>query len=199
MMATQGGSPEELASAVVNVINDHIRTEGVDARKLPQAETELLLLNMRAKSVGEEIELIVNDPDDGSKHEVTLSLNEIGIEIDKEFTDTIELSGKRMLKLNTPNINTASSIDPNASEFDSTIEVLVNCFSSISDEDETYAAEDLEKKDIEEFFLDLSSGDFKVITDKFFSKLPKLATTIKVPRAGKDDLEVQVEGLASFL
>jgi len=200
MMATTGGNTEEITTAVVNCLNDHIRTDGIMAEDLAQAECELLLLNMRAKSVGETVSIQVADPETDRKYNVEVKLNGIGIVVDEKFSDEIELAEGRLLKMKLPGINTMAGLDSDDNEFDSTMEVLARCFVSLVDEDgECYNKSDLQPQEIKDFFLELDSGDFQKITDTFFTRLPKLATTVKIPRKGMDDLEVEVEGLASFL
>jgi len=199
MMAAQGGDTEEITTAVCNTVNDHLRTEGIKAENLPQAEVELLIVNMRAKSVGEKLDLVISDPEDGKEYKTHIMLNELEIIQDKDFKTEIEMKDGRILCLSVPGINSLDGMNDDMNEFDSSIHILSNCFKSVVDGDEMYARDDVPVDDIKEFFLTLDTGDFNLITESFFSKLPTLSATAKAKRKDKTVLEVKVTGLASFL
>ena len=65
---------KQIANAVKNVITNCILTKGIKVEKLSTFDIEYLFLNIRGKSVGEDIEVIVTCPDDG-KTQVPASIN----------------------------------------------------------------------------------------------------------------------------
>ena len=199
MLASQTNDTAEITAAVVNCINDHIRTDGIKAEDLPQAEAELLLLNMRAKSVGETVDLVITDPQDQKTYDAKVNLTEITVTVDEEFTDLIELSDNKMLKMEVPGMTALGNIAEGDNDFDTTIKFLVACVSQIIDGEECINRQDISDEDITDFILDLDSGDFGKINDQFFNRIPKLSTIVKVKRADGTILEVPVEGIASFL
>ena len=75
---------------------------------------------------------------------------------------------------------------------------MTACLNSIVIEDECYVAPDLSKSEIEEFFLDLNTSEFRDIVNNFMTKMPQLEHTIKVEREDKSSFEVQLKGLNSF-
>jgi hypothetical protein len=203
MMATQSGDSDELTCAVINTLNDHIRTEGIKAEDLPQSETELLLLNMRAKSVGETIELSVKDPDpsyEGPEHQVKVDLTDVTVIVDSEFSDTIELKDGTVIKFNLPGLKTMEGIDFDENkEFDSTIDVFVKCVQSIVCGEEVYTHGETSEKEFRDFFLDLDSAEFRELSDTFFIRIPQLGIDLKIKRPDGSEVEVPIRGLASFL
>ena len=203
MMATQGGDAAELTAAVINTLNDHILTEGIRAEDLPQSETELLLLNMRAKSVGEKIQLNVKDPDpdyQGKDHEVEIDLTDVTVKVDPEFSDTITLKDDTIITFTLPGLRTMDGIEfDEDNEFDSTIQVLVKCVKSVCCGEEVYSHGDTSEQEFREFFLDLDSAEFQMISQKFFIKIPQLGLDVKLPRPDGTEVEVPIRGLASFL
>ena len=199
MMATEGENIDEITAAVINCLNDHIRTSDVKAEDLPQAEAELLLLNMRAKSVGEKIQMTLTDPEDGQSYPTSIDLQKISIQTDPGFKELIELSNGVTLQLRLPGLTTLTNFDEKDNEFDQTMDILSRCVKSIVDGDECYMASDLNMNDIKEFLLDLESGDFKKITEQFFNKMPRLAHKVKVKKPDGKYLTVEVSGIASFL
>ena len=199
MLATQSGDTGEITSAVINCINDHIRTDGVRAEDIPQAEAELLLLSMRAKSVGESVDLIVTDPEDGERYDAKVNLTDITIQVDENYKDLIELNDGKFLKMKLPSMTALESINTDDNEFDTTINFLTACVLQIIDGDEVYNKTELSETEIKDFLLELETGDFNKISDQFFNRIPKLGTVVKAKRKDGSILEVPVEGLASFL
>lgn len=201
MLATQGGDPDELTAAVINTINDHVLTEGVKAEDLPQAETELVLLNMRAKSVGEKVELKVTDPEFPQQvYDVKVDLTEIKIAVDEDYKDLITLSDGTMVKLRLPGLLTMKGlIFEEENEFDNTLKVLARCIESVVVGEDVYNQAEMTEAEIVDFLLDLDTADFKKITEEFFAKMPSLKTIVEVKRKNGEMLRQEVEGLASFL
>ena len=201
MLATQSQDMGQIIDSVINVLNDNIKTDGINAEELPQAELELLLIQMRGKSVGEEIELNITDPEDGKVYPVSVDLTEITVETDKEFKDVVKLTDGTVIKFRLPTIRMTEVIDTD-NEFDSSMKIICDCVVSVVDgqnPEEVYSKEDVTEEELMDFFMSLSQKEFNIITDQFFSKIPKLSTVVSVPREGKEPMEVRVEGLANFL
>ena len=200
MLATMSEDPEEISQAVINTLNDHIKTEGIKAEELPQAEAELLLLWMRAKSVGETVKITVTDPDEPSvTYPVSVKLTDIKVDIDEKFSDQAVLDDGTILKMKLPGITALDGVGEESNEFDSTLMVLANCVKCIIMGEEATMAKDMEMEEIFNFLLDLSSGEFQRLSDSFVTRMPKLHTMVSVTRKDGSKLEVPVNGLASFL
>jgi len=76
--------------------------------------------------------------------------------------------------------------------------LIASCVEQVYSEEESWAASDCSKKELQEFIEQLSSKQFKEI-EKFFETMPKLSHTIKVtnPKTGVES-EVVLEGLSAF-
>jgi hypothetical protein len=200
MMATQSGDAGELTSAVTNCLNDHILTEGIKAEDLPQAEAELLLLNMRAKSVGEKISLTVKDPEDEAKtYDVEIDLTDISVNLDPKFKDQVELSDGTIVQFQVPGLKILDGLDFQDQDFDGILELIIRCTKSICVEEEVYTPADTSEQDIKEFYLEMDTNDFTKISEEFFQRMPQLGTTVKVTKDNGDVMEVPITGLNSFL
>ena len=64
VLALESDDPKEITNAVKAVLKDCIQTRGVKVETLPTFDIEYLFLNIRGKSVGEDIEVSVLCPDD---------------------------------------------------------------------------------------------------------------------------------------
>ena len=199
MLATEGENPEENSRAVINTLNDHINTEGISAEDLPQAEAELLLLNMRAKSVGEKISIRITDPElKGVSYPVNIDLTDIQVVVDKDFKDTIKLNDETTI-IDLPGLTSLDLIDDQEDDFNMTIQMLASCIRCLVIDDETHTKSDTAKSEFVDFLFDLDAGSFQQITDQFFTKLPKLFHTVTVTKKNEETMDYEVVGLASFL
>ena len=80
ILALEGGDNKSITNAVKKILKDCISTRGVKIEELPTFDIEYLFLNIRGKSVGEALDLIVTCPvfNVTSVH-VKVYIDEIGI------------------------------------------------------------------------------------------------------------------------
>ena len=100
IIAMESEDPKQIASAVKNVISACISTRGVKVENLATFDIEYLFLNIRGKSVGEDVEVMVTCPDDEeTKVPVTINLDEINVEIDEKHSKDIKLDNDLTLRM----------------------------------------------------------------------------------------------------
>ena len=68
VLALETEDPKDITTAMKTVIKNCIQTRGVKVETLPTFDIEYLFLNIRGKSVGEEIEVNVICPDDEANY-----------------------------------------------------------------------------------------------------------------------------------
>jgi hypothetical protein len=88
--------------------------------------------------------------------------------------------------------------DENSSSVDNTMKMLLSCIDLIYNDEESWAASDSTKKELNEFVEQLNTKQFKQI-ENFFNTMPKLSHTVKVKNPKTEvESEVVLEGLAAF-
>ena len=191
-----------IASAVKDVIKSCIVTRGVKVEELSTFDIEYLFLNIRGKSVGEEVEVMVTCPDDGKTQvPTTIMLDEIQVEKSKDHSRDIRLDDSLILRMKYPSmeqfVKNNFDLGTNIS-VDDTFKMIMACVEQVYSEEESWSAKDCTKKELNDFLDQLSSKQFKEI-ESFFETMPKLSHTIKVknPNTGVEN-EIVLEGLASF-
>jgi len=202
VIALESEDTKQITSAIKNVIKNCIRTKGVKVEDLPTFDIEYLFLNIRGKSVGEEIEVNVTCPDDGvTQVPITINLDDIQVQKNEEHSNRIKVDDNIMMEMKYPSLdqfikNNFDFDDKNA--MDQSFELIATCIDKIFTEDEVWAVEDCSKKEIVDFLEQMNSSQFKEI-EKFFETMPKLSHSIKVknPKTKKEN-EVVIEGLAGF-
>ena len=202
IMALETEDAKQITSSVIEILNACILTRGIKIEKLATFDIEYLFLNVRAKSVGESIDVNVTCPDDNKTTvEVKVDIDSIKIIKNKNHKDTVKLDDTLSLKLNYPSIeqfieNKFES--SKGSEITSTLDMITSCIDMIYTDEESWNASETSKKDLEEFIEQLNTKQFRVI-EGFFDTMPKLSHSIKVKNP-KTDVEstVVLEGLAAF-
>tara|TARA_B100000073_G_scaffold75429_1_gene56860 strand:- start:6127 stop:6843 length:717 start_codon:yes stop_codon:yes gene_type:complete len=201
ILAMESEDMNTIAIAVKDVIKNCIITRGVKVEELATFDIEYLFLNIRGKSVGEEVEVLITCPDDGiTKVPAVIALDEIEVVFDDEHNKDIRLDDTLTMRLKYPSMDQfiKSNFVLNDISVDDTFEVVMSCIEQIYNEEESWSSKDCTKKEMKEFIEQLSSKQFKEI-EKFFETMPKMSHTVKVtnPETGVES-DVVLEGLASF-
>lgn len=203
VLALESQDNKQISTAIKTVLNNCIQTKGIKIETLPTFDIEYLFLNIRGKSVGEEVEVNIICPDDEETVlPVRISLDEIQVKESEEHNKDIKLDSNLVMRLKYPSLeqfikNNFDFTGSNAS-IEQSFELIASCIDVIFNEEESWAAEDVTKKELLEFLEQLNSNQFKQI-EKFFETMPKLSHKIEVtnPKT-KVKSTVVLEGLASF-
>ena len=193
---------KQITNAIKSVLRNCILTKGIKVENLPTFDIEYLFLNIRGKSVGEEIEVNIICPDDEKTEvPVTIDLDDIEVQKNEEHTNKIKLDASLMMELKYPSLDQfiKSNFDfADQNAMDTSFQLIASCIDKIYSEEEVWAAADCTKKEMNEFLESMNSSQFKEI-EKFFETMPKLSHTITVtnPKT-KVESDVVLEGLASF-
>ena len=201
IIALESQDQKQIANAVKSILASCILTKGIKVDKLATFDIEYLFLNVRGKSVGEQIEVMVTCPDDG-KTQVPMSINIDTIKVQKSegHNPDIKLDDTYTLKMKYPSLNEFVKGNFNAEDIkvDDTFDLIASCIDQVYSEEESWTQADCTKKELTEFLEQLNSSQFKDI-EKFFDSMPKLAHTVKVKNPNtKVESEIVIEGLQSF-
>ena len=184
------------------MISKCILTKGIKVEKLSTFDIEYLFLNIRGKSVGEKIEVMVTCPDD-NKTQIPMSINIDDIKIQKgdDHTTDIVLDDTYTLRMKYPSLTEFIKNNFGALEemkVDDTFELIASCIDQVYSEDETWASEECTKKELTSFIESLNSNQFKKV-EKFFETMPKLSHTVHVTNPNTNvESDITIEGLQNF-
>ena len=202
VLALESDDSKEITNAIKAVLKDCIQTRGVKVETLPTFDIEYLFLNIRGKSVGEDIEVSVLCPDDGETYaEVQISIDEIEVVKDKEHNKQIKIDDKLMMEMRYPSLDqfVKSNFSFNGdNQVDQSFDLIASCIDKVYSKEEAWTSDDFTKKEVTEFLEQMNSSQFKDI-ESFFTTMPKLRHEVEVlnPKTKKSS-KVVLEGLASF-
>ena len=202
IVAMESQDTKQIARAVKDVITKCILSKGIKVDRLSTFDIEYLFLNIRGKSVGEQIEVMVTCPDDG-KTQVPTSINidSIKVQKDKDHSPDIVLDDVYTLRMKYPSLtefikNNFGSLDEMS--VDDTFDLIASCIDQVYSDEESWTSDECTKKELSDFVESLNSSQFKLV-ENFFLTMPKLSHKIKVTNPNtKVESDVTIEGLQSF-
>ena len=204
VIALESEDTKQITNAIKAVIRACVLTKGVKVESLPTFDIEYLFLNIRGKSVGEDISVNLTCPDDNKTQvNVTISLDDIKVKKSDEHSNKIKLDNNLMMELKYPSLNEfiKSNFDPNDTSknpMEQSFDLVGSCIDKIYTEDDVWVATDCTKKEITDFLDSMNSSQFKQV-ENFFESMPKLTHTVKVLNPNtKVESDIVLEGLASF-
>ena len=203
ILALESNDAKQISSSIVEIMADCIETKGVDITKLPSFDIEYLFLNIRGKSVGETVEVVITCPDDKKTTvDTTINIDDIKIKKTPGHKNIIKLDDTYSMKLKYPSmqqfIDANFDTDEEGSQVAQSINMLSTCIDMIYDDEESWDAADSSPDELNSFIEQLNTKQFKEV-ESFFETMPKLEHIVEVtnPKTGKTS-KVKLEGLASF-
>ena len=194
----------EITNSVKDVLKKCVITRGIKIDDLPTFDIEYLFLNIRAKSVGEDINLVVTCPDDKETEvPVTIYVDEIEVIKSKEHNKDITLDKDMTLRMKYPSLNqfienNFDTEDNPETTVNKTFQLVADCMETVFTKEDAWDSNDYSPEERMQFIEQLSSKQFKEV-EKFFATMPKLSHTIEVTNPNtKKKSSIVLEGLADF-
>jgi len=204
ILALESKNQAEITNSVKDVLRECVITKGIKIDDLPTFDIEYLFLNIRAKSIGEDINLIVTCPDDKETEvKVTVYVDEIEVVKSKDHNKDIKLDKDMTLRMRYPSLsqfieNNFDTEDESKTTVDKTFQLIADCMDTVFTKEDAWDSKDYTPDERLNFIEQLSSKQFKDV-EKFFATMPKLSHTIEVinPNTKKKN-SIVLEGLADF-
>ena len=202
VIALESEDTKQITTAIKTVIKNCIITKNIKVETLPTFDIEFLFLNIRGKSVGEQVDVNIICPDDNETNvSISINLDDIKVQKNEEHTNKIKVDPTIMMEMKYPSLEQfiKNNFDfNNQNAMDQSFDLIASCIDKIYTADEVWVTSDVTKKEVTEFLDSMNSSQFKDI-EKFFETMPKLSHTIKVKNPKTEvESEVVLEGLASF-
>ncbi len=202
VLALETENTKDISTAIKTVLKNCIQSRGVKVENLPTFDIEFLFLNIRGKSVGEEVEVNLIAPDDEETQvPVTINLDDIQIQKPEDHTNKVKLDDSLTMEMKYPSLDQFIKSNFDFTEevnMDQSFDLIASCIDKIYNEEEVWSTADCTKKEVKEFLEQMNSMQFKEI-EKFFETMPKLShsVTFTNPKT-KVESTVVLEGLSSF-
>lgn len=204
LIAQQSEDVKVMVETLKNIIKSCV-LDKLDADKLATFDLEYMFTQIRAKSVGEIVELIFPcDEDHGEENEkartkVSIDLTSLTVEKKPEHTSKIELFGDVGVTMKYPTIDVMKRLEGlDTDDFDKIFSVIAESIDYIYQGDEIYYAKEQKHDELVQFLNNLTSEQF-IKVQNFFATMPRIKKEIEYtcPVCGKHHKK-SLEGLQSF-
>ena len=203
LIAQQSEDLMIMIDTLKNVIKE-CTLDKIDVDKLATFDIEYIFTQIRAKSVGETVDLIVQcDEDHGEQNEkarvkLVIDLATIEIEKDPKHTSKIDLFGEVGMVLRYPTIEIMKRMEKAEDNLESIFQIVADSVDYIYEGEDIFYAKETPREEILQFLENLTSDQFAKVNE-FFTTMPRIKKDIeyKCPLCGKEHKKT-LEGLQSF-
>lgn len=201
LLAQQSEDPKVMINTLKSIIENCI-VDKIDIDKLAIFDYEYLFTQIRAKSVGELVELLFlcdTCDDDKAKTQVNLDISKFQVEFPEGHDTKIPLFEDVGIIMKNPSLDTIDKLEKiKEGDVDSIFDVVAECMESVYTTEEVFNTKDQTKEEVIEFLENLTQEQFKKI-EGFFLTMPKLRQTVEYdcPVCNRHHVKT-MEGLASF-
>jgi hypothetical protein len=196
LLAQESNDIDQVILSVKQVINNCIHEK--DVEKMSMLDVEYLMVVLRSRSIDNNVEFFITDPETFEKVKLSLNLDNVKIIKNENHSDMIRLNEDYVLKMRYPTLNEFSSlIKSGVDNNENNYKIMLACMDQLLSKDEVYKFEDFNEKEKDEFALNLS-GDILMKIKNFFDTIPQMRHEIKYKNKNNNEKTFVIEGLKSF-
>ena len=195
ILAMENEDQEQILDAITNTIKACLITN-VDMATLALFDIEYLFLQIRARSISEEIEMRVTCADDGETTvDVKFMVDDVKVNFPKGHTNIIELDNDLTIEMQYPDLDYFAKInfmDEKVDEY----ELVAKCIKRVYVGEDDFTSDSLDES--KAWVEGLTNNQFEKI-QSFFETMPTLRHVLKVKNPKTKVVnEVVLEGLSDF-
>jgi hypothetical protein len=196
LTAQEAQDTAQMITSIMQIINNCL--VDYDVEDLAVFDIEYVLINIRSKSVDNNVEFEIEDPETEERIKLTMDLSNVKVIKDERHTNKIKIDDNYTLILKYPSLEMISDmLDPEMVTPEKTFEVLTSCIDKLATEEEVFNFKDFTKKEVDEFIESLHSDVVKKMKE-FFDTIPKIRHEIPYVNSEGKEKTFVVEGLQSF-
>jgi hypothetical protein len=209
LMALESEEPTEMFRAIKQIINN-CSIDDIEVDDMPMFDLEFFFLKLRAKSIGEIIDIQLRHPNginsEGVEcsHATPLKLNLMDVDVvkDPKHSPKIMLDEESkigiVLKYPTVSMSAKANDSKDKSQIDTIVDIVCNSIDYIFDAEAVYPASESSRAELLTFINDLNQDQFAKLTE-FFGTIPKLKQDFdwKCSKCGCKE-HIELEGMTSF-
>lgn len=197
LIAQESKDLDQIIMSIKQIINNCI--EDIDVNELAMFDLEYILINLRARSVGNEIEFKINDPDSNEQVDLSLDLDDIKIKRDSNHNKLIGISDDITLVMKYPKIDQITVLKDSTEENQAELlfDLMMGCIDSVVEGEQVYQLKDFTEKEVNEFLDGLSTTHVQKIKE-FFDTMPVLRYEKKYRLKDGSEKTFVAEGTETF-
>jgi hypothetical protein len=187
LIAQESDDLEQTILAIKQIITNCVYD--LDVNEIPMFDLEYIMLNIRAKSVNNEIKFNIVDNETDETITLILDINDIKLIQNEKHSKKIDLDNGYTLIMKYPTIDKIKNDD----------DLVINCIDVLvsNDGEKVYKLSEYTKEEIEKFIEELNPKNIDSIKE-FFKTMPVLKVVVPYKDKNGTDKTFVLEGLNNF-
>lgn len=196
LFAQQSNESKDIINAIKQIITNCIVTEGVDVESFTTYDIEYFFIQLRAKSVNDEVKLAYIDNEDNKQYSFDVNLNDIQVIYPEGHDPKIMITEDASITLKEPVFSVLEAMKA-TTESELAFEAVSKCISRIESDGQVYEISDFSQEEVMEFVQSLDVMTFQKI-QKFFDTMPRLEYVINYKNSLDHDRKIVLSSLNDF-
>ena len=202
LTSLESGDAQQITNAMRDIVEVCTFKE-VNVKQLAMFDLEYIFLKLRAKSVGENADIVVKCTDENCKADnaVRVNLDLVELKGDPKAESTIQLTDSVGVSIKYPTVERTEEVMKGIkaeNQIDLILGLMVASIDSIYDAEKVYPSTDSTPQELMDFIESLNKEQFNKF-ETFFEQFPKLKEEIEFTceKCGKENTRT-LEGLNDF-
>ena len=196
ILLTMSEADNDEVARIIRELVDVCTFKKLNIKELPHFDIEYVFLYLRAKSISETVEVVVNC-ECGEKINTSFNIEDVKVVKPENHSNKIMINDEIGIELKYPNIDDVVDIFA-TKDNQKVIDLVIKSIKGIYNQEDYWEAKDQSKEELEEFVYSLTKEQFSKL-EQFFVTSPKIVQTIECdcPKCGKHNVS-KLEGLQNF-
>lgn len=196
VLMTMAEADNEEVARIVGDLVDVCTFNQLKITKLPHFDIEYIFMNLRAKSIGENVGVVVNC-ECGNKIDTEFNIENLKVEKAPGHSNKIMLTEELGIEMSYPKFNDVMRVFQ-SSNTEVIFELIIENIKGIFDKDNYWEAAEQSPDELKDFLFSLTKQQFDKI-EEFFVTSPKIVQVVECdcPKCGKHNVN-KIEGLQNF-
>jgi hypothetical protein len=196
LTAQESGETEQMMISIKQILNNCLIENTID--ELSVFDIEYLLIQLRSKSVDNEIEFEIKDPETEETVKLKLDLGLVKVHRNEEHSNKIKISDQYTLFLKYPSIEQFGEfLGKEQQTAEDSYAIMIACLDKLASEEEVYNFKDFPQNEVNDFVESLHADTIKNIK-KFFDTMPKVRHEIAYKNSKGENKIFVMEGTQTF-
>jgi len=196
ILLTMSEAEDKEVARIIRDLVDVCTFNNLNVSELPHFDIEYIFMNLRAKSIGETVNVVVNCECE-NKIETSFNIDNLKIEKPEGHSNKIMITDDIGIEMKYPNIEDVFNVFANNNDKD-IFDLVISSIKGIYNSEEYWEAKDQTRQELEDFLFSLTKEQFSKL-EVFFTSSPKIVQVIECdcPQCGKHNVS-RLEGLQNF-
>lgn len=197
VLLTMSEAEDEEVARIIKELIDVCTFKQLNVNNLPHFDIEYIFMMLRAKSIGESVEVVITCVNCDEKYDASFNIENLKVENIENKPNKIMLNDTVGIDLSYPKFEEIVKLNSN-NNLNYIFDLVKNSIIGIFEGDQYYEAKEQDPKEIEDFIFSLTKEQFEKI-EKFFVRSPKVVQIVETdcPKCNHHNVS-RIEGLQNF-